>query len=97
MREGWALKVAQEFAIWGLVVYKPVAYKKRGLGIVIKIVTGLLGKPYIYNFLNDSKFYNNIKAETGKKDKNRLRTFWGLEVQKQKIKITLIHTSFWKY
>ena len=28
MRGGWALKVAEQFAIWWLVTYKPVTYKK---------------------------------------------------------------------
>ena len=28
VKEGWALKVASQFAIQGLVAYKPVAYKK---------------------------------------------------------------------
>ena len=28
VKEGWALKLAEQFAIPGLVAYKPVAYKK---------------------------------------------------------------------
>ena len=28
VKEGWPLKVALQFTIWGLVAYKPVAYKK---------------------------------------------------------------------
>ena len=37
-------------------------------------------------FLFKNKLYENNEAEIVSKNKNKLRTFWGWEVQKQKLK-----------
>ena len=51
---------------------------------------------YIYpcTFLYKNKLHKNNEAEIGKKKHNKLRTFWGREVQNQKIKIAMIYISF---
>ena len=42
IKGGWALKVASQFVIWGLVAYKPVGYKKI---IVINVCININYKP----------------------------------------------------
>ena len=44
-------------------------------------------------FFCKNKPYKNNEAEVYKKEE-RIRTFWGWEVQKQKIKVTMIYISF---
>ena len=52
-------------------------------------ISWIVYQNYIYTFYKN-KLFKKDEAEIGK----TIRTFWGWEVQKQKIKITMIYISF---